>query len=59
MTNRIGVVGGDGIGPEVISEGLKVIHASGVNLEVVEACNQLNPKIEGTKEIGDSIASHL
>ena len=36
MTNRIGVVGGDGIGPEVISEGLKVIHASGVNLEVVE-----------------------
>ena len=36
MTNRIGVVGGDGIGPEVISEGLKVIHASGVDLEVVE-----------------------
>ena len=32
MTNRIGVVGGDGIGPEVISEGLKVIKASGVEL---------------------------
>ena len=36
MTNRIGVVGGDGIGPEVISEGLKVIKASGVELETVE-----------------------
>ena len=36
MANRIGVVGGDGIGPEVISEGLKVIEASGVNLETVE-----------------------
>jgi 3-isopropylmalate dehydrogenase len=36
MTNRIGVVGGDGIGPEVISEGLKVIKASGINLETIE-----------------------
>ncbi len=36
MTNRIGIVGGDGIGPEVISEGLKVIKASGVELETVE-----------------------
>ena len=36
MVNRIGVVGGDGIGPEVISEGLKVIQASGINLETVE-----------------------
>ena len=36
MANRIGVVGGDGIGPEVISEGLKVIQASGINLETVE-----------------------
>ena len=30
MTNRIGIIGGDGIGPEVINEGLKVINASGV-----------------------------
>ena len=28
-------------------------------VKIVEACNQLNPEIEGTKEIGDSIASHL
>lgn len=33
MTHRIGVIGGDGIGPEVIAEGLKVIKAAGVNLE--------------------------
>ena len=24
MTHRIGIIGGDGIGPEVIAEGLKV-----------------------------------
>ena len=33
MTNRIGIIGGDGIGPEVINEGLKVIHASGVKVD--------------------------
>ena len=30
MTHRIGIIGGDGIGPEVIAEGLKVIAAAGV-----------------------------
>jgi 3-isopropylmalate dehydrogenase len=32
---RVGVVGGDGIGPEVVAEGLKVIAAAGVRLETV------------------------
>ena len=36
MAHRIGIIGGDGIGPEVISEGLKVVNAAGVNLETVE-----------------------
>ena len=36
MTHRIGIIGGDGIGPEVIAEGLKVIGAAGVNLETVD-----------------------
>ena len=36
MTHRVGVVGGDGIGPEVIAEGLKVIAATGVALETVD-----------------------
>ena len=36
MTHRIGIIGGDGIGPDVIAEGLKVIGAAGVELETVE-----------------------
>jgi len=33
---RIGVMGGDGIGPEVVAEGLKVVAAAGVELEIVD-----------------------
>ena len=33
MTHRIGVIGGDGIGPEVIAEAIKVIDAAGVTYE--------------------------
>ena len=33
---RVAVIGGDGIGPEVTSEALKVVAASGVNLETTE-----------------------
>ncbi len=33
-THKIAVVGGDGIGPEVIAEGLKVIAAAGVDTEL-------------------------
>jgi len=36
VTHRIGIIGGDGIGPEVIAEGLKVIDAAGVSLETVD-----------------------
>jgi 3-isopropylmalate dehydrogenase len=42
VTNRnsqsyaIGVIGGDGIGPEVIAEALKVVGATGVRLETVD-----------------------
>ena len=34
--HKIGVIGGDGIGPEVIAEGLKVIGAAGVAVETVD-----------------------
>ena len=34
VAHKVGVIGGDGIGPEVIAEGLKVIDAAGVNLEI-------------------------
>ena len=36
MAHRIGIIGGDGIGPEVIAEGLKVISAAGVALDTVD-----------------------
>jgi 3-isopropylmalate dehydrogenase len=36
MTHRIAVIGGDGIGPEVTSEALKVIGAAGVELDTTE-----------------------
>ena len=35
-TYRVAVVGGDGIGPEVIDQGLRVIEAAGVRLDTVD-----------------------
>jgi 3-isopropylmalate dehydrogenase len=34
--HRVGVVGGDGIGPEVVAEALKVVAAAGVALDTVD-----------------------
>jgi 3-isopropylmalate dehydrogenase len=36
VSHKIGVIGGDGIGPEVIAEALKVVHATGVGLDTVD-----------------------
>ena len=36
MRHKIGVIGGDGIGPEVIAEALKVVAAAGVELDTVD-----------------------
>ncbi|WP_208028375.1 3-isopropylmalate dehydrogenase [Rhabdothermincola sediminis] len=36
MSHTIGVIGGDGIGPEVIAEALKVVAAAGVKLDTVD-----------------------
>src|SRR5262249_14784381 len=36
MTHRIAVIGGDGIGPEVTAEALKVVDASGVDIATVD-----------------------
>ncbi len=33
---RVGIVGGDGIGPEVVAEALKVVAAAGVELDTVD-----------------------
>jgi len=36
VSHKIGVIGGDGIGPEVIAEALKVVRATGVEIETVD-----------------------
>ena len=36
MAHRVGVIGGDGIGPEVVAEALKVVRATGVDLDTVD-----------------------
>ncbi len=36
MAHEVGVIGGDGIGPEVVAEALKVVAAAGVELKVVD-----------------------
>ena len=35
MTHTIGIIGGDGIGPEVVAEALKVVDATGVGYDAV------------------------
>ncbi len=36
MAHRVGVIGGDGIGPEVVAEALKVVRAAGVALDTAD-----------------------
>ena len=36
MPHKVGVIGGDGIGPEVVAEALKVVRAAGVDLDTVD-----------------------
>jgi 3-isopropylmalate dehydrogenase len=36
VSHRVGIIGGDGIGPEVIAEALKVVRAAGVDIETVD-----------------------
>jgi 3-isopropylmalate dehydrogenase len=36
VSHKVGVIGGDGIGPEVVAEALKVVRAAGVELDTVD-----------------------
>jgi 3-isopropylmalate dehydrogenase len=36
MAHRVGIIGGDGIGPEVTAEALKVVRAAGVELDTTD-----------------------
>ena len=35
MAHKVGIVGGDGIGPDVVAEGVKVMAAAGISLDTV------------------------
>ena len=35
MTHQIGIIGGDGIGPEVVAEAMKCVDATGVAYDAV------------------------
>jgi 3-isopropylmalate dehydrogenase len=49
MTHRIAVVGGDGIGPEVTAEALKVVRAAGVQIDAVDF------DLGGTRYLSDGL----
>jgi isocitrate/isopropylmalate dehydrogenase len=36
VAHKIGIIGGDGIGPDVVAEGCKVIRAAGVAIDTVD-----------------------
>jgi 3-isopropylmalate dehydrogenase len=36
VSHRVGIIGGDGIGPEVIAEALKAVRAAGVDIDTVD-----------------------
>jgi 3-isopropylmalate dehydrogenase len=46
---KVGVIGGDGIGPEVVAEALKVVRAAGVELDTVDY------DLGGTRYLRDGI----
>src|SRR5687767_13447646 len=36
MAHRVGIIGGDAIGPDVVAEALQVVRAAGVGLDTVD-----------------------
>ena len=60
MAHKVGIIGGDGIGPEVIAEGLRVIEAAGVELDTVDydlgGARYLKDGVILTDEILDAFA---
>jgi len=56
---QVGVIGGDGIGPEVTSEALKVVAASGVTLETTEYDLGADRYIRTGEVLPDSVLEEL
>ena len=55
MTHKIAVIGGDGIGPDVTAEAIKVVRAAGVDIETTDfdlgGQRYLRYRGEGPREI--------
>ncbi len=58
-THRIGLIGGDGIGPEVVAEALKVVTATGVSLATTEYDLGADRYIRTGEVLPDSLLEEL
>ena len=56
---RVGLIGGDGIGPEVVAEALKVVSAAGVALETTEYDLGADRYIRTGDVLADSVLEEL
>jgi 3-isopropylmalate dehydrogenase len=56
---RVGVIGGDGIGPEVVAEALKVVDAAGVPLETTEYDLGADRYVRTGEILSDSVLEEL
>ena len=56
---RVGVIGGDGIGPEVVAEALKVVAAAGVTLSTTEYDLGADRYVRTGEVLPDSVLEEL
>ena len=59
MTYRIAVIGGDGIGPEVVAQAMKVVRATGVAVETTDYDLGADRYIRSGEVLPDSVLSEL
>jgi len=59
MAHRIAVIGGDGIGPEVTAEALKVVRAAGVDIDTTAANEGDQRTVKAHVELGGLDASEV
>ena len=58
-TYKVGVIGGDGIGPEVVAEALKVVRAAGVSLDTTEYDLGADRYVRTGEVLPDSVLEEL
>ena len=59
MGHKVGIIGGDGIGPEVVAEALKVVEAAGVTLDTVDYDLGGRRYLETGEVLPDSVLDEL